>query len=396
MGSSPQQFSPAQINQIARAAIKQQSVKMSQPIFNGAFVPSNTPNYTVIPRNVGLIKGFYVQVTHTVSNGSGVQIDLTDFGPANALNQIQFNDLNGVTRIQCPGWYLAFVNAVKARRPFGSSLVRTTGFDSPINFGSNFGGQISAPATIASMGTGTVTMWYWVPLAYGDDDLRGSIYANVLNATMQLILTFPTQCNICVANGADSTLSMYVGHAAGSVASVSITNTVINVQQVYFDQLPKTKDGAVLLPVTDLGTIYGLGQTSLSAITAAQDFPYQYANFRDFLSTTGVYVNTASTGARGTGADINYLALQSANFTNIWKKTPALIALETRNNLGVDMPPGVYYFPSRERTISTNQYGNMQLVLNAATANTGAYLLVGVEYFALIQQISMAGSLSAS
>ena len=38
-------------------------------------------------------------------------------------------------------------------------------------------------------GTGTVTMWYYVPLAYNPDnpqmpDLRGAVYANVVNATM--------------------------------------------------------------------------------------------------------------------------------------------------------------------------------------------------------------------
>jgi hypothetical protein len=129
---------------------------------------------------------------------------------------------------------------------------------------------------------------------------------------------------------------------------------------------------------------------------AGQDFPYQYANFRDFLSTFAVYVNNGTTGARGVGADINYWALQSANFTNIWKKEPALVALESRQLIQTDFPPGVYYFGTREKPISTTQYGNMQLVLNAATAANNPYELIAVEDFALVQTLSMAGSLAAS
>jgi hypothetical protein len=397
--AAQQQMNNAQINALARQLIKQRSVKMTQQIFSTNIVPANTPNITINPRNVGLIKGFWLKIVHTVSNGSAVQIDLTDFGPANAISQVQFNDLNNNTRIQTPGWHVHFVNSIKARRPMGTALIRTTGFDSPINYGSNFINQISAPSFIAPAGVGTVTMWYWIPLAYSEDDLRGAVYANVVNATMQLNLSMPGTfgINTAVANGTDSTLAMYVGHVAGSVAAVSITNTLITCYQVYMDQLPVAPNGGgVLLPVLDLATIYELKQTTQTAVVPAQDFPYQYANFRDFLSTVAVYVNTGATGARGVGADINTWALQSANFTNIWKKEPALIALETRNFLSVDMPPGVYYFGTRDKPISTTQYGNMQLVLNPVTAGAGAYELVAVEDFALVQTLSMAGSLASS
>lgn len=398
--AAAQQFTPQQLNQIARAAIKQRSVKMEQQIQSTALTASGTQNISqtqpvlnVIPRNVGLIKGFWVKLSATITNGSAVQIDRTDFGPANLLSQIQFNDLNNNTRIQTTGWHIAFLNAIKARRPFGAALVATTGEDSPINYGSNWTQQISAPATIAAAGTGTVIMWYWVPLAYGDDDYRGAVYANIVNATMQLNLTFNTAP--VVDNATDSTAAVYVGHAAGSTALARISAVTTTVYQVYMDQLPVAQ-GGVLLPILDLATIYDIKNTALSSIVAGQDFPIQYANFRDFLSTTLIYVNTSATGARGVGADINYLALQSANFTNIWKKEPGLVALQTRNALQCDMPPGAYYFGSREKPISTTQYGNMQLILNALTAGTGAYALVGFESFALVQTLSMAGSLAAS
>lgn len=389
--------SPAQVNAAARQMIQRLAVRREQVIFSGNIVPATTPVLNVIPRNVGLILGFWVKVVHSINNGSGVQLDLTDFGPANSLSQILFNDLNNNTRIQTPGWHVHFVNSARGRRPFGTALVRSTGFDSPIGYNAPWTGQISAPAVIPASDTATVTMWYWVPLAYSDQDLRGSVYANVVNATMQLALSMPgtNGIQLAVANGTDSTLAMFVGDAVGSVAGASITNTSVTVYQVYYDQLPVGKQG-VILPIVDLATIYELKQTAQSSIVPGQDFNYQYANFRDFLSTVMVFVNTGATGARAAGTDLNYLALQSANFTNIWKDGPDLQALKTLPIFQTGLPNGVYYFPTREKTISTTQYGNMQLVINPSTANAGAYQLVGVEDFALVQTLSMAGSLASS
>lgn len=409
-----QQMSASQVNQVARAAIRARSVRMLQQIQSTTVVPANQPLVTINPRNVGLVLGFWVKVVSTVANGSGVQIDVTDFGSANSLAQIQFNDLNNNTRIQTTGWHMNLINSWKGRKPFGNAFIgaegnnrgaQTTGAsagqDAVVNYGSNWTVN-SAPRTIAAAGTGTVTQWYYVPLAYNPDnpsvmDLRGAVYANVVNATMQLFLTFcgNNGTAVCVAAGADSTQSMYVGDSAGSVAAVTISTSTITVYQDYLDQLPLGNNG-VLLPILDLATIYELKNTSVTAITSGQDFPYQYANFRDFLSTVAIYVNNGTTGARGVGADVNYWALQSANFTNIWKVEPSLVAIKTRQHMGTDLPQGTYMFDSRDKPISTTQYGNMQLVLNAITATNNPYLLVAVEDFALVQTLSMAGSLAAS
>ena len=397
--SNPSQ-NPAQVNAQARALINALAVPREQIIFSQKFAAVGTANLSnsqpvvnVIPRMVGLCRGFMVKVVYTITNGSAVQIDLTDFGPANALGLIQFQDLQNNTRIQTPGWHLHFLNSVKLRRPYGTSLVRTTGFDSPVDYGDNMIGQISAPAVIPAGGTGTVTMWYYVPLAYSEKDLRGSVYLNVVNATAQLNLTIST--TPCVDNGNDATLAMYQGDIAGSTALAVISDATITVYQDYLDQLPVGNAG-VILPPLDIATIYDLKNTLLTAIVANQDFPVQYANFRDFLSTFAIYVNTAAGGVRGNGSDINYWALQSANFTNIWKRNPDRVGLLTRNHLQVDPPPGVYYFGSRERPISTQQYGNIELVLNALTAGTGAYLLMGFESFAMLNNVVGAGSLPAS
>jgi P3 major capsid protein len=400
MAVGQQQMSPAQINAQARALINALAVPREQIIFSQAYAAVGTANISgsqpvvsVQPRMVGLIRGFTVKVQVTVTNGSAVQIDLTDFGPANLLNQIQFQDLQNNTRIQTPGWHIAFLNTAKQRRPYGTSLVRGTGFDDPINFGSNMAGQISAPATIPAGESAIVTMWYYVPLAYSEKDLRGAVYANVVNATMQLNLTFNT--NPVVAAAADATLAVYQGDIAGSVALAVMSAATVTVYQDYLDQLPVGQAG-VILPPLDLATIYDIKNTVLTAIVANTDFPVQYANFRDFLSTWVIYVNTAAGGVRGNGSDINFFALQSANFTNLWKRNPDRIALANRNSMQVDPPPGAYYLSSRERPISTQQYGNMELVLNAATAGTGAYLLMGFESFAMLNNVVGAGSLAAS
>lgn len=416
MATSPQ-MSASQVNSIARQAIRARSVRMLQQIYTTAgTTQAATPVITVNPRNVGLINGFWVKVTGLVTNGSGVTIDSSDFGPSNLLSMIQFNDLSNNTRIQTPGWHVGLINSWKGKRPFGSAFLGVGGtntgnltsagtalsaqqqaFDDPVNYGSNWTVN-SGPSSLLTMDTGQVTYWYYVPLAYNPDapnmpDLRGAVYANVLNATMQLLLTINP--NVCVAAAHDSTSSMFVGASAGSVSAVTLTAVGITVYQDYFDQLPVSNQG-VLLPILDLATIYELKQTINAPPTVGNDFPYQYANFRDFFSTVAVFVNNGSTGARGTGADVNYWALQSANFTNIWKVEPALAAIPVRQHLGADMPPGTYFFDSRNKPISTTQYGNMQLILNAATAASAPYVLVAVEDLALVQTLSMAGSLAAS
>lgn len=410
--SSNTQQNPAQINAMARSLIKAKAVPMLQQIFsqtygaaaNATDVSSTQPVVNVIPRNVGLIRGFWVKAVIIYNNQSGQTATLSDFGPANILSQIQFNDLNNNTRIQTTGWHVDFINSIKARRPFGAAIIRggsgstTGGTDSPVNYGSVFGSTYItyAPQTIASAAAAnvsTVTMWWYVPLAYSPDDLRGSVYANVVNATMQLNLTFNPRSGVLATT--DSTAAVYTLAAGATATAFVAAQATITVYQDYLDQIPAGQAGPIL-PVLDLATIYELKNTVVTAITPNNDFPVQYSNFRDFLSTVAIYVNTGSTGARAAGTDINTWALQSANFTNIWKLEPGLIALRTRNHLQTDMPPGAYYFGSREKPISTTQYGNMQLVLNASTAGAGAYMLMGYEDLALVQTLSVAGSLAAS
>jgi hypothetical protein len=194
------------------------------------------------------------------------------------------------------------------------------------------------------------------------------------------------------ASASDPTLSLYQSSASPSTATLGQTN--ITVYQNIIDQVPQGQNGGPILPLLDLSTAYLLNNTAVSGMTASQDFPVPYANFRSFYSTTFVFDNA---GVLGLGNDVNYFALQSANYTNIWKFDPFTAALKARLILGNDPPPGTYYFDHRSKPINTVQYGNMELILNpSSVGGANAAGLVGFEALALINQVTQAGSLYGS
>lgn len=391
-GAAPQ-MSAQDANLMARRMVLAQALEMTQNIYSATITaPGSVANVVnVIPRNVGLIKRFTVEITATLTNTGTTSVVPTNFNIANILTQIVFNDLQNNTRIQTGGWHMNVLNTMRTRQPgpFGSAQVLTTGHDSPIKYGSNFnGGLFVAPASIAATSSAIVKMVYEIPLAYGDDDLRGGVYANVVNATMLLQLTLnPAPV---VAATADPTLAVY----AGTGGAGNIVAATINVYQTFLDQLPIGKKGPIL-PFQDLSTIYEMKQTSLTGMVQNQDFPIPYANFRDFLSTTVLWDNSPGGQAAVGGTDINYWALQSANFTNIIKVDPFLLSLWVRKQEQIDLPLATYYI-KHKKPLSTIQYGNLEFIQNVSAAiNAGAQDLVGFEDFALQNTVSGAGSLAA-
>jgi hypothetical protein len=370
-----------QQNAAARSLILSQAVNMVQSIYSTTIANPGTTNNTIniSPRLVGLVKRFYVEITATFNNSGGATANLTQFGPANILSQIIFTDLSNNVRINTAGWHAHLVASAKRQGPFAAAY--TT--DSPVGFGSNWN-VIKAAATIAASGNSTLNMVYEVPLSYSDTDFRGAQWLGVTNATANLQLTVnPAPFK---ASG-DSVLSVYSGSAG------SITSITINVYQHYLDQLPTGKNG-VVLPISDISTVYLLNSTSPGGgLVANQDFPIPYANFRDFLSTMAVFDNG---GTLNTGSDVNYWSIQAANYVNLLKIDPTISAMFSRNLIGDDFPAGTYYFSHRHRPISTIQYGNMELILNASTVNANANVLMGYESFALVNLVAQAGALAIS
>jgi hypothetical protein len=387
-GGSPD---PRQINMLQRQLVTQNAVEMVQQIFSTTIAtPGSTANVlNVTPRNVGLIKRFIIEISGTYTSTGAAAA--TAFGLSNLLSNVTFSDLNNNQRINTTGAHLAMLKQVKTRNtPPGSEPISTKIDDALV--AGEFVSSGTAPNfpvivyPLPSTAGAAFRAVFEVPLAYSDDDLRGAIYANVVNATMQLQLTLNPNPSPA---SADNTLSVW-GTATGPITAVTVT-----VYQVYLDQLP-AGDNGVVLPMLDLSTVYELKSTTLTGIVASQDFPIPYANFRDFLSTFTVFNSTNATAGLKNGSDVNYWALQSANFTNIFKIDPLLAAQFTREVLESDLPLGTYYFSHRRKPISTLQYGNMQLILNAASVSSTPYVMVFWEDFAMVNALTQAGSLAAS
>lgn len=377
-------LTPQQTNALQRQAVLAGAVEMTQQIYSATFpLAANANPINIPPRNVGLLKKFVVEITANIATNAGAV--LSQLGLANCLAGVQFTDLQNNQRINTDGVHLAAIADAKKRRPAQQTLSTVVADNNQmLQHGENFPvltyvSPASAPQVIRAV--------FEVPICYSDDDLRGAIYMNVVNATANLQLSIVQ--NAVVAAGVDSTYALF-----GSGAStIPLTNITVTVYQVYLDQIPQGKNGPIL-PILDLSTVYELKKTNFNSITAGQDFPIAFANFRDFVSVFAVLNSTGADAGLLNGSDVNYWALQSANFTNIWKLDPLEVARRARNEIQVDFPKGMYYFPSRRHPISTITFGNMQLILNAKTASAPAYMLIYWEDFGYTNTLTKAGSLA--
>lgn len=388
----------------ATQAIVSNAVMRKQLVASQTVFPASNPQLIVQPINVGLVLRYIIEVSGTITNSGSTTITLTDTGLANLFgpNGVVYTDLNNYQRINTSGLHLTLVANGKRRRPLGATFdtnkrgtADATLMSEMLNVNPASWGVFQAPATIATGVSANFRAVFELPLAYSNKDLRGAIWANVLNAVQQITLQFNTA--ICAAGTADTTYAIYSG-ATGSAASITSAQTTI--YQHYYDQLPKVQgQGGVittLLPQLSLSTVYELKQLRNTAIPQNQEFYYAYSNQRSFLSTYAVYNNNGLASGRTYGTDVLYWALLAANATYIWKLDPLEVARESRDHLLTDLPAGIYYFPSREHNIATLQYGNVQLTLNATSASAGDYLDVMLEDFALLNTLQSGASLSQS
>lgn len=376
--------------------------ELTQSIASGSFTPNGSNNTVNIPmRAVGLTRGWILKVTAAFTQGaSGNVAKLTGVGAANLISNVTVTDLDNYQRINDAGFHLHFLNTAKEGFPFGAALGNASSFAAfdpayPVGYGKGLTGVIDGPATIASAGSGTIDMYYYIPMAYGKHDLRGALFTGVTNATGYVQFTFNP--NPYVAATGDPTLAVWTDSVSGSAAPVSYGAVTYNLYQCYIDQLPKYISGpamgAPVLPPLSIRTQYRLLNTSLSAITANTDFPIPFTNFQDFLSATIIYDQA---GTLNPGSDINAFKLLAANTLQFFNLDPYTQMLKQRIRIKTDFPAGVYQFDFRDAPISTNQAGNIQLVLNASSAAAGSQVLVGWESFARVDTVLGAQSLAAS
>jgi hypothetical protein len=390
-------MSPQQINALQRSLVLKNAVEMTQQVAQVTVAAPSAGNNVVNmqPRYVGLCKRFILEISGTATANTAAGSS-TVYGLSNLLSNVQFTDLNNNVRINTDGMQLTVLKQVKAREiamtamPISTASTDAMMFGQFVASGTNPNFQVVNYPPAPTTGGSAFRAVFEIPLSYSDEDLRGAIYLNVVNATAQLAITLNP--NAFSANAAtDTTASVWT---SGANPQGTITNVTLTLYQVYLDQLPQGQ-GGVILPALDLSTVYEIKKTNLTGQSVSQDFPYPYANFRDFLSTLVTWNSTGATAGLKNGSDVNYWALTSANFVNIWKIDPLLAAQRTREIIGSDLPLGTYYFSHRKKPLSTVQYGNLQLMLNPATVTAGsAYQNVYVEDFALVNALTQAGSLA--
>ena len=388
---APANLTDAQATKILTA----KALTMRQNIYSATIFPPSNPVITnLIPRNVGIIKRFVVEIVGTLTNGAGGTATLTDTGLANLISNVTFYDLNNNLRINTTGLHLILLSTFKRRRPWAATAqFNTVNTTLTNNLSQMFSVApatwpvLVAPATIAASTAATVRAVFEIPIGYSDSDLRGAIFANVINSTMNLQITL--NANAMVGTG-DYTYAVYQGSAG------TFTSATVNVYQEYLDQLPvNPKSGTLILPSTSLATVYELKNTNLQAITVNQDFPIPFSNFRSFLSALLIYNNSGGATGRAYGTDINYFSHTTANFTNIFKYDPLYNVLLSREIIESDLPAGTYYFNYRKQPVWTTQYGNQQININASTAGAGAYAQVMWEDMALQNTLTGGSSLPA-
>ena len=402
------QLTPAQIQQRQKAAdiqatqaIVGSAVMRQQLVASATVFPASNPQAIIQPINVGLVLRYIIEVAGTITNTGSTTITLTDTGLANLFgpNGLVYTDLNNYQRINTSGLHLTLVANAKRRRPMGATFqtnmvgtTTATNLSEMLNVNPATWPVFTAQQTITTGNSTAFRALFELPLAYSNKDLRGAIWANVLNAVQQITLQFST--NICAVGTGDSTYAIYSG-TTGSAAS--ITSASYTIYQHYYDQLPTVqgKNGPVtLLPQLSLATVYELKQLRNTAIPANQEFYYPYSNQRSFLSTFAVWNSSGLAAGRLYGTDVAYWALLAANATYIWKLDPLEVTRQSRDHLLMDLPAGIYYFPSREHNIATLQYGNVQLTLNALASNANDFMDIMLEDFALLNTLQSGASIA--
>jgi hypothetical protein len=336
-------------------------------------------------RNIGLVKRVLVKVSATVTAPAGQAQTLTALGLSNFFSNVTFQDMAGVNRIATLMPQLVYLSALKRRQIWGAAY--TT--DTPFGMGDNVPTINQAPATINAGAAGNVQFLLEIPMSVSDEDLRGAIWAGVTQAQMQIQLTINP--NLAVIAGVDPTLAVY--QSAGATAA-TLSNVTITVYQNYMDQLPTHPDQTPILPHDDLAVSYMLNNTQSVLPVANSDLFAPFVNGRSYLSVMAVYDNA---GTLNPGTDVNYVQIVSANLTPIIKVDPLTSFMMVREQLGADLPKGMYYFDLRRRPIDTDVYGNMQLGINPSTVGgSTASVLYFWEALARVGQVAEMGSMPSA
>src|SRR5208337_474576 len=184
MAKGPQQAQakPNDVNMAARNAVLASAIDMMQPIYTTTLAGAIPGQVLNIPlRNVGLIKKLIVQVSFDITQVGGETHTLTPLGLSNIFSNITFTDLSNQQRINTTGWHVHLLACARRQAIFGSAFTTDSpaaGTQAlPYGLGSNYD-VIYSPAVVTTIQH--CNMFFEIPLAYSDYDLRGAIYASVV------------------------------------------------------------------------------------------------------------------------------------------------------------------------------------------------------------------------
>jgi hypothetical protein len=389
------QMSPQQANAMVRQLILKGGVlgqsyyppavdmwQQLNPILPSSVGPGSV--ITIQLRNVGLVKRLVLELSANITAGATTAQTLTPLGLANLISNVTFIDLGNNTRINSTGWHLNVVSSVKRRRVFAAAVAS----DTPNGFGVINNRVMYAPTSIPAGTSTPVRFILEIPFVKNNHDLRGAIFADVTNAVMQVQITLNPQ--MFVSSTADKTLAVY---ASGGVDLASLSAVTVQCNQNYLDQLPRNPNTAApILPALDLGTAYLLNNTASGLPVVNQDNGFSFVNARSYESVALIYDNNGTLNVNG--VDLNYLQVTSANFTQILRFDGMMAVTTERDILGCDLPAGMRYLDFRHRPINTDQYGNMQLIVNPSSVlGSAATILFGWEAYGVIGQVNQGGSL---
>jgi hypothetical protein len=374
----------AAMNAQNRAAVLQTCPRIRQFLTSEIVgnVTNGTPITRNIPlRNVGLTTKLYMYISFTLAQSAAETLTLTNFGPSNILSNITFADYTNYQRINTTGWHMDALATARAKMPFASAYTTSN----PVKTGANYNVK-SAPSTVTT--AQTIYMMYEIPFAYSETNLQGAIMSQVINGNAYF--QFTINPNLVAPTAGNPVQAVYQSSTA---ATGTITNFQYTIMQEYYDQLPQNSAGQFLIPALDLQWLYGIYNTDVSGIAVNSDNPYSFINYRQYLSTFAIYDNA---GVLNAGTDINRFKLLSANMLPLFDFTPPFQKLFERKIIGDDFPTGSYYFDFRDKPISTNQNGNMQLIFNPSVVTSSASVFhLGLEYLGQQNQVAQAGSVLA-
>ena len=392
-GGSGGNADPVELNRRARNALipsaNSRTVRRTQQIgsvTNATYAAGQQLVIPIIPAPAGIITRFLIKVTASVGIGGAETQTRVQNGAASFFSNVQYIDTSNQTRINCPSWYLNLLSMHRRRRMFGAAA--TYDISNICGPGAAYTpGIFAAPASLTLVppanNAPNFAAYFEVPLAYGFDDLRGAVLASFLNATQSLQLTINPNFFVTSTDQVNVAEAAYQSSTAqlGKISYLTVT-----VYQEYIDQF-----GGMALPQIDLATQYLLQTSGGFQPTPNVDLTIPYINYRFIMTTLLRYNNS---GVFNAGSDINYLAIRTANSTDLERMDPYSWALREREHTGSDMPAGYYMINHRQKPIFTNNYGNVSLVaqMNAVTG-INSTVLVGYEQLALTNMAPASGAI---